>query len=185
MFSSPLPYFYDAVLRAPTIGCMLMCLAAALIGVIAYLRKQSLLGEALSHAAYPGVIIGVICAGIFSLTAGEGAMPAIFILIGAFFTALLGIWTIHFLERMFRISSDSALCFVLSAFFGIGLTLASRVQFTFTTLYKQSLTYFYGQAATMTDVHIVIYGSLALAMILLVSFLYKELQVITFDRGYL
>ena len=54
---SPFLYFTDAVLRAPTIGCMLMCFSAALIGVVVVLRKQSLIGEALSHAAYPGVVL--------------------------------------------------------------------------------------------------------------------------------
>ena len=49
--------FTDPVLQAPTIGSMLMCLASALIGVIVFLRKKALLGEALSHAAYPGVVI--------------------------------------------------------------------------------------------------------------------------------
>ena len=64
-------FFTDAVLRGPTIGSMLMCLGASLVGVIVFLRKQSLLGESLSHAAYPGVILGVILAGLFIWTTGR------------------------------------------------------------------------------------------------------------------
>src|SRR5262249_37076291 len=82
------------------------------------------------------------------------------------------------------VPSDAALCFVLSTFFGIGLTITSEVQFSFTSLYKQTLTYLYGQAATMTDIHIVIYGVLALVVMIMILLLYKELQVMTFDRQY-
>lgn len=177
-------FFIDPILRAPTLGCMLMCLAASLMGVIVFLRKQSLIGEALAHASYPGVILGVLAAGILSIQENQEFQLSIFALIGAFFTSLLGLWAIHFLEKRMRVPSDAALCFVLSTFFGIGLTITSEVQFSFTSLYKQSLTYLYGQAATMTDIHIVIYGVLALVVIVMILLLYKELQIMTFDRQY-
>jgi manganese/zinc/iron transport system permease protein len=177
-------FFTDPVLRAPTIGCMLMCLAASLIGVIVFLRKQSLIGEALSHAAYPGVILGVMVAGVLSIRESQELQLSLLALSGAFLTALLGLWAIHILQKRMRVQSDAALCFVLSTFFGIGLTLTSEVQFSFTTLYKQVLTYLYGQAATMTDSHIMIYGVLACVVLMVIFFLYKELQVMTFDREY-
>lgn len=177
-------FFTDPVLRAPTLGCMLMCLAASLMGVIVFLRRQSLIGEALSHASYPGVILGVLAAGILSIQESQELQLSILALIGAFLTSLLGLWAIHFLERRMRVPSDAALCFVLSTFFGIGLTITSEVQFSFTSLYKQALTYLYGQAATMTDIHIIIYGFLALAVMIIILLLYKELQVMTFDRQY-
>ena len=125
-----------------------MCLGAALIGVIVFLRKQSLLGESLSHAAYPGVIIGVIFAGLLGLNDQHEIFLAILIMSGAAITALLGLWCINLLERYFNIRSDSSLCFILSAFFGIGITLASQVQFSFSYLYRQAQVYLYGQALT-------------------------------------
>lgn len=184
MSGSPLLYFTDSVLRAPTIGCMLMCFAAALVGVIVFLKKQSLLGESLSHAAYPGVIIGVICAGVLSLSEEEELSVAILIIIGAFLSTIAGLWAITFLERKLNVRSDSALCFVLSAFFGIGLTLASEVQFAYPSLYRQVQVYLYGQAATMTDIHILIYGVLSVVVLSAVIFFYKEIQTIAFDRDY-
>ncbi|MCB1112557.1 MAG: metal ABC transporter permease [Chlamydiales bacterium] len=175
-------YFFDPVLRAPTIGCMLMCFSAGLIGVIVFLRKQSLIGEALSHAAYPGVILGVIiAASVESISSGWLQMM---IMSGAFVTSMLGMAVIMILIRRFRVRQDSALCFVLSAFFGIGLTLASHVQFAFSSLYNQVQVYLYGQAATMTDIHIELYALLALALVLVVSFLFKEILTITFDQDY-
>lgn len=177
-------FFTDPILRAPTLGCMLMCLAASLIGVVVFLRRQSLIGEALAHASYPGVILGVLVAGILSVHESQELQLTLLILIGAFLTSLLGLWAIYALEKRMRVPSDAALCFVLSTFFGVGLTMASEVQFSFTSLYKQALTYLYGQATTMTDIHIAIYGGLALLVILMIFFIYKELQVMTFDRQY-
>lgn len=184
MPGSPLIYFTDAVLRAPTIGCMLMCLAAALVGVIVFLKKQSLLGESLSHTAYPGVIIGVLAAGILSMTEERETLLALFIMTGAFLSTIFGLLAINFLERKLNVRSDSALCFVLAAFFGIGLTLASEVQFSYPTLYRQVQIYLYGQAATMTDIYIAIYGALSAGVLLVVIFFYKEIQAIAFDREY-
>lgn len=161
-----------------------MCMAAALVGVVVFLRKESLLGESLSHAAYPGVIGGVIAAGLLGMDEANELAIASFVLIGAFITSLCGLGAIHFLERRLKIRSDSALCFVLSAFFGIGLTLASDVQFSYTSLYRLAQAYLYGQAASMTDHHILVYGVLCILIIAMLLFLYKELQLITFDRDY-
>ncbi len=184
MSNSPLSFFTDAVLRAPTIGSMLMCFAAALVGVIVFLRKQSLLGESLSHSAYPGVILGVIIAGLLNIDEAAEGTIGLLIMIGAFFSAMAGLWAIHFLVSKMRVRNDSALCFVLSGFFGVGLTLASQVQFSYTSLYRKIQVYLYGQAATMTDIHIVIYGALSLLVLLIILMFYKEIQAITFDRNY-
>lgn len=181
---SPLLFFTDAVLRAPTIGCMLMCLTAALVGVIVFLQKQSLLGEALSHAAYPGVVIGVLVAAFFGFTDQNPSSTAVLTLCFAFLTALFGLYCIHFLVKRMKIRTDSALCFILSSFFGVGLTLASQVQFSYTALYRQIQTYIYGQAATMTDVHSYIYGFFSLIIILVICFFYRDLCVMTFDSDY-
>lgn len=178
-----LSFFTDPILRAPTIGSMLMCLTAGLVGTVVFLRKQSLVGEALSHASYPGIIVGVILAGLLSISTSD-SLFIVLTLIGAFLSGLLGLWVMHFMERRLNVPSDAALCFVLASFFSVGITLASEIQFSFTTLYKQSQTYLYGQAATMTDMHIVIYSLLACLVLASLFSFYKEFQVITFDRQF-
>lgn len=177
-------YFTDPVLRAPTLGCMFMCLAASLVGVLVFLRKQSLLGESLSHAAYPGVIFAMVFYSALFPDEIYGDGIAFVVLLGAFFSSLLGLWCIDALENKLSVKNDSALCFILSVFFGVGITLASRVQFTHTRLFIQIQGYLYGQVATMVDFHIFIYAFFALAVILVIIFLYKELQAINFDRDF-
>lgn len=182
--TNPFLFLSDAIYRAPTIGSMLMCLTAGLVGTLVFLRKQSLIGEALSHASYPGVILGVMVAALFFQTDPDSLLLAGLILFGAFVTALLGLSLVQFLTKKMKVSSDAALCFTLSSFFGVGVTLASQAQFSFTSFYKQISVYLYGQAATMTDLHIYLYGALALLTISLMFAFYKELQAIAFDRAY-
>lgn len=173
-------FFIDPVLRAPTLGSMLMCLSAALVGVIVFVRKRSLLGEALSHASYPGVAIGIILAGIYSL---EKSIPWM-VLGGAFIFSLAGYWLVSLLQRKLKLASDAALCFVLSSFFGLGITLASYAQAFHTHLFRQVQAYLYGQAATMMDQHILIYALFCLVVIASIFLFFKEILATSFDAQF-
>ncbi len=175
-------YFTDPVLRAPTIGSMLMCFAAGVIGVVVLLRKESLIGESLSHATYPGVALGALAA--LFLTGNEPFALSIGILAGSLASASLGYGMVLFLQNRLNVKSDAALCFVLSSFFAVGIAAASRMQFSTPTLYRQVQTYLYGQAATMTDRHIVLYGLLSLVVIATVALFYKEIKAITLEPTY-
>lgn len=184
MLSSPLLYFTDPILRAPMIGSILLCFVSALVGVLVFLRKETLLGESLSHSTYPGVILGVLGANALGFQAHDELGMTFFIMIGAALGALAGLYAIRSLVLRVGIRNDSALCFILAAFFGVGLTLASRLQFTHTESYRQIQAYLYGQAATMTDVHIAIYGVLSLLSAGLFILFFKELKTTYFDRDY-
>jgi manganese/zinc/iron transport system permease protein len=161
---------------------MLMCLASSLIGVIAFLRKRCLLAETLSHASYPGIVLGaVFLAAFFSI----GSELANFILLGgAFLSSLAGLWFVDLLEKKFNVKSDAALCFALSLFFGVGILFASRIQMTHPLWYNQIHPFLYGQVATMTDLHILIYALLFAVTLLFIFLLYRPLKLINFDRGF-
>ncbi|MGE3954190.1 MAG: metal ABC transporter permease [Parachlamydiales bacterium] len=164
-----LDYLTDPLLRGPTLGSVLMAIGAALVGALTYVRGRSLLGETLSHAAYPGVV-GAVALGL----TGFGY------LIGGFACALLGLLLMRGLERR-KVATDAALTFVLALFFGIGVTLASRVQFLAPSAYRQALSLLYGQAATMTDLHLLLYGGLTLLIIATLLLFYRPLKLAAFD----
>ncbi len=176
-------YFTDPILRAPTLGSMLMCLGASLAGVLVFVRRRSLMGETLSHASYPGVIFAVLIAVALGLAGDEYWMQGI-ILAGAFIAAVLGYKAVEYLESRWKVADDAALCFVLSAFFGVGLTLASYVQVLCPQEYSLAQSYLYGQAATLADGHIALYGILCFIIIAAIAIFYKEFQVVNFDREF-
>ncbi len=177
-----LEFFTDPVLRAPTVGSMLMCLSAGLIGCLVFLKKRSLVGEALSHAAYPGIVLSVVVAALFFPLSDQGTSWVI--LLGAFLSGLLGLVVIEQMEKRLKISSDAALCFVLSIFFGVGVLIASRLQVTHALWFRQIQVFLFGQAATMVDEHIVVYGVLALGASCVMALLYRFLEILHFDPNF-
>ncbi|NGX47265.1 MAG: Manganese transport system membrane protein MntB [Chlamydiae bacterium] len=174
-----LEFFTDPVLRAPTIGSMLMCFSSGLIGCLVFLQKRSLVGEALSHASYPGVVLGVILSAAFA-----PGWIAFSILLGAFLFGLLGLFVIDQMEKRLGISSDAALCFVLSLFFGVGICIASGLQVTHALWFRQIQIFLFGQAATMVDSHIALYGGLTLVIAMSMIFLYRFLEILHFDSEF-
>ncbi len=172
-------FFTDPLLRAPMIGTIFMCITASLVGVIVLIRKRALVGEALSHAAYPGIVVGAWLFGAFLPSMQEWFSS--FLLLGAFIFSMLGLLFLHFLQGRFRIKSDAALCFVLSSFFGIGVLLSSHLQYSHPLWYRQIQVFLYGQPATMTDVHVWMYGVLCVGVLAFVTLLYRSIQLVNFD----
>ncbi len=159
-----------------------MCLSASLVGVLVFIRKRSLIGEALSHAAYPGVVLTALFFALFFPEQQE-ALPFAF-LVGAFLSALGGLFLIDWLQRVAKIKNDAALSLVLALFFGVGILIASRMQITHALFYQQIQVFLYGQAATMLDVHVIIYALLAMVTVCTTFLLYRLLLIVNFDREF-
>ena len=183
--SSWLFFWQDPVLRDPTLGCCLLCLGVSLIGVILFLRKETLLGEVLSHASYPGIALGALVAAIGESTRSQNEFFFVGgILGGAFLSCWLAVRCIQYLQKQQKIAPDTALCFVLASFFGVGILVTSGLQFSFPHLYKQIFFYVYGQAATLREVHVwIAFGGSFIVSTLIVVF-YKEIQLLLFDPLY-
>ena len=67
-------FFGDYTLRVVALGSGVLGAAAGALGSFAYLRRQSLVGDALSHAALPGIAL------TFLLTGSKAPLP---IMLGA------------------------------------------------------------------------------------------------------
>jgi len=152
------------------------------VGVIAFVQRQSLMGEVLSHAAYPGMIVGLFA--LFSLGLMEEDALVIFIFLGAFLFSLLGGYVLNMIEVKFKMNKDAALCLVLSSFLGIGAVLSSRMQILSPRAMKQISTFLCGQAAIMTDLHVYLYFSLALLISLFILLFFRQIRAICFDRDF-
>ncbi len=177
-----LDYFFDPVVRAPTLGCMLMCVAASLMGVVLMLQKRLLVGESISHAAYPGAIAGLIALAAFGPEYEEWVFAAV--LAGALGSSYLGMVFLNRLELRHKIKSDAALCLIVALFFGFGILLSSVVQASMPIWASQAYVLLFGQAATLTDEHIFVYGALAISCLFFLFMAYHPIQALLFDRGF-
>src|SRR5690606_14282051 len=61
-----LPFELDFTLRTVALGAAILGIVSGTLGTYAVLRGQSLLGDAISHAALPGIAIAFLVTGIRS-----------------------------------------------------------------------------------------------------------------------
>lgn len=166
---------FNYTLRTVALGAAILGLVSGALGSFAVLRRQSLLGDAISHAALPGVVIA------FMLT---GSKSPLVLLLGAAAAGLLGTLLMMGITRYTRIKEDSALGIILSVFFGFGLMLLTFLQQNPQARQAGLNSFLFGQAATllMRDVMVMaIFGGTALALMLL---FWKQFKLISFDPDF-
>jgi len=168
--------FYDLNFQLVLVGSLLIGATGGLLGTFAVLRKRSLMGDALAHAALPGV------AGAFLLT-GSKALPVL--IAGATVTGVLGVLLIQFIVTQTRIKSDAALGIVLSVFFGVGIVLLTHIQQSGVGNQSGLDKFLFGQAASIVGSDVKVMCVLSSFVLLAVAAFYKEFKALIFDPEYL
>ncbi len=167
--------FSDYTLQVVLLGSLTIGISAGSLGAFAVLRKQSLLGDAISHATLPGVCLAFIIT--------QSKAPLI-LLIGAGIAGWIGTLLVMLITHHSRIKKDAALGIILSVFFGFGLMLLTMIQ-RLPSASKAGLDKFlFGNAATLLkeDLHTMMILS---AIVFVVLFLlWKEFKIIVFDKDF-
>jgi manganese/zinc/iron transport system permease protein len=158
-----------------TTGALVLGVVCGMLGSFALLRQQSLMGDAISHATLPGVVIVYL---IFS------SKEPWLLMIGALLSGWLALIGIFLMTRYGRFKSDAALGVVLSVFFGFGimlLTIVGRLpQGSKAGLDK----FLFGSAATMLQSDVLMIVILAGLIMMLLLLFWKEFAVLVFDYHY-
>ena len=165
----------DYTLMIVAIGAALLGAVSGALGTYAVLRRQSLLGDAISHAALPGIAIA------FLLT---GSKTPLILVLGAAIAGWLGTLLILSIVRLTRIKYDSALGIILSTFFGFGLVLHTLIQRTGNANQAGLDTFLFGQAATILKSDVLTIGILGGIAIAIMLVFWKELKLLVFDEGF-
>jgi manganese/zinc/iron transport system permease protein len=167
--------FFDYTLRTVALGSALLGIVSGALGCYAVLRKQSLLGDAMSHAALPGVVVA------FLLTRSKE--PLVLIL-GALVAGWVGTLALLAITRTTRLKDDSALGLVLSVFFGFGLMLLTFVQKLPDASQAGLDKFLFGQAATLLQSDVIVMAGIGGLILLLVGVFWKEFKLLSFDPGF-
>ncbi|MDX1945846.1 MAG: iron chelate uptake ABC transporter family permease subunit [Pirellulaceae bacterium] len=157
-------------------GVSLLGASAGMIGSFAVLRRRALTGDALSHAALPGICVAY-------LILRERNLPAM--LLGALASGVVGIMVISALCRWTRIREDAAIGSVLGVFFGLGIALSRIIQGLEGGGAKAGLdSYIFGKTAGMTrgDVELILIAALAGLAVVVLG--YKQFLSISFDADF-
>lgn len=163
---------HDYTLRNVALGSAVLGIVSGVLGCFAILRRQGLMGDALSHAALPGVCIA------FMLT---GSKAPLILMLGAAVAGWIGMLAILQIVRRTRIDSGSALGIVLTVFFGLGVVLLTVIQKGNDANQAGLDKFLFGQAAALVQEQVTtmaIIGGVALAIVLI---LFKEFKLLTFD----
>lgn len=157
------------------LGSMLLGFSSGMVGSFTYLRKQSLIGDTLAHAALPGICIAFMLSGVKS---------TFLFMLGALVSGIIATVGISVITKYSRIKQDTALGVILSVFFGVGVMLLTRIQHGDYGSQSGLDKYMFGQAASM--VRSDVYTMLGVSIFLLVvcCLLFKEFKLISFDPGF-
>lgn len=164
--------FSDYTLRTVAIGTAILGIVSGALGSYAVLRKQSLVGDAISHAALPGICLA------FLIT--DSKTPLVMI-VGASLAGWLGILVVTAIVRNTRIKEDAALGIILAVFFGVGIVLLTLIQKMPNANQAGLDKFLFGQAAALLERDIKTMGIISIMVISLTFLFWKEFKLLCFD----
>lgn len=167
--------FTDYTLRTITLGTAVLGAVTGMLGSFAVLRKQSLLGDAISHAALPGIAIA------FLIT---GAKESNVLLLGALISGLIGTFWIRGIVKKTHLKSDTALGLILSLFFGFGMLLLTFIQKQPNANQAGLDKYLFGQAATLVESDVWMMAAVTGLCLFVLLLFWKEFKILLFDADY-
>ena len=167
--------FTDYTLRTVALGAAALGAVSGSLGSFAVLRKQSLLGDAISHAALPGIALA------FLLT---GSKAPLVLVLGAAIAGWIGTLLVMRVVGTTRIKEDSALGIILSVFFGFGLVLLTAIQKRPDASQAGLDRFLFGQAATLLQRDVVMIAALGAVALGVAALFWKEFKLLAFDPDF-
>lgn len=165
----------DPNILSVVVGSVLITSSAAVVGCFSFLKKKALVGDAVAHAVLPGICLAFLI---------SGDKNPLVIIIGAFISGWVSLICIDLISGKSKLKEDSAIAIVLSVFFGVGILLLTAIQHTGNASQSGLQSFLFGKAAALVGKDLVMFGIVALVLILTVILFFKELRIIAFDEAY-
>lgn len=163
----------------------LVAVSCALLGAYLILRKMAMVGDAISHAVLPGIVIAFLI---------SGSRDSVTMLIGA---GLIGIFTtflIEFFHKHARLQTDASIGVTFTWLFAIGVVLislfAGQVDLDQDCVLYGEIAYvpldfwILGDGTIMGPRTLWVMAVVLIIILLFIYFGYKELFLTTFDPAY-
>ncbi|MDO5707817.1 MAG: iron chelate uptake ABC transporter family permease subunit [Andreesenia angusta] len=170
-----LSIFKDYTIQIVAIGSAILGVISGIMGSFAFIRKQSLLGDAVSHSALPGICIAFILTQIKATEA---------LLLGATLSGFLASYFIFSIVRYSKIKFDTALAVVFSSFFGLGVVFLTYIQKLANSNQAGLDKFIFGQASTFLARDLKMMVAMCIITIVLVGLFWKEMKIVSFDSEF-
>ena len=155
--------FELAFMQRAFLGGVLVGILCAVVGSFVVLRGMAFVGDALAHAAFPGVVIAYL------LQAN--------IYLGATVFTLATAMGIGFISRRARTSHDTTIGILFAGAFALGVLLLSGIQGYTVDLFS----FLFGNILGVSETDLWLVTGLAVIVLGTVAALYKELLLASFD----
>jgi manganese/zinc/iron transport system permease protein len=165
---------FDYTLTIVTLGGAILGMISGVLGSFAVLRQESLMGDALSHAALPGVAIAFL---LFGRDLGV-------LLIGAGIAGWIGVLFINAVTDTTRIKQDTAMAMTLSALFALGIALLSYIQGRGDAAQAGLDKFIFGQAAAIGRDDVILISIVTLISFIVLFAFWKEFKLVTFNTEF-
>lgn len=156
------PLQYAFVQRA-LLAAVLVALVCASVGVFVVLRGLAFLGDAIAHAAFPGVVIAFLL--------------KINIVIGGSVAAVLSALAIGAVARRSGLKEDTAIGVVFSGMFALGIVLFSSIR----TYTGDLLGILFGDVLGVATDQLVVGGVTAAFVLAALWIIWRQLVFVSFD----
>ena len=165
------PWMLGSWMWRGTLAASLAALPCAVLGVFLYLRRLSLIADALTHVALPGIVA------VFLLT---GSMEPLPMLLGAASVGALASYAIESLANRDGVRSDAAVGIVFTAFFAFGVILLST---SVQDAHIDTQCVLFGDVLGISDESLLLLGVVAPMVCLGVALGWRWLSIVSFDSG--
>ncbi|MGX7140780.1 metal ABC transporter permease [Facklamia languida] len=165
--------FYSFLIVAS--ATFLLASAGGVVGTFNVLKGQALIGDAVGHATFPGVILFFM---IFK------TRDPLILSLGAFVAGYLADRWIDYFNRQTKLTLDPLLAVALSTFFGLGLVLKSYIagNLKYQEVSQAGLsTYIFGQAAYLMEQDVKLLLFVAIFSLIVVCLTFRLVKVHLFD----
>jgi manganese/iron transport system permease protein len=156
------PFEFGFMQRA-LLGGVLVGAICALVGTYVVLRGLAFVGDALAHAAFPGVVIAYLLKGNIHL--------------GAIIFVLATALAIGLVSRRGRVSYDTAIGILFAGAFALGVLLMSTIHGYTVDLFS----FLFGNVLGISQWDLLLVGLLGAIVVLTIILFYKELLLLSFD----
>ncbi len=163
----------------------LVATSCALLGCYLILRKMAMVGDAISHAVLPGIVLAFLI---------SGSRDSVTMLIGAGLIGILTTFLIEFFHKKAKLQTDASIGVTFTWLFAVGVILislfAGKVDLDQDCVLYGEIAYvpldliITGDGTNMGPKAIYVMTCILILILLFITIFYKELFLTTFDGAY-
>ncbi len=168
-------FFTDPIAKKVIIGVAIIGAVSGIVGTFSFLRKKTLIADAISHSVLPGICLGFMFV---------GTKDPIVLMTGALVIGWISVWLIDSLSSSTKLSEDTAIALVSTLFFAIGSVLLSVISKSQNAEQTGLKNFLFGKAATMTTFDIQVFTVISVVIILIVIVFFKPFQLVCFNTEF-